>query len=330
VEAQSRREVFHVVSRATGQELFSQPVSAEWFRHDLIGRTFWAAAIAEPRLRGVPLKPRLEPVAEDNQVVGWMATLSSPGDEVLFRRRWPVAVLHGAARSVAQQYQGWLGDGRVLYSVSLEDAEGSAEFAGPENDIEFAGDDNGRTLDVPNLAMLPGLQDWRLVAPAVSYPAEVVLALHDAPYLELLDGIGDSRYAGIELAWAGTARIGYLSAERILVYEVASLTRLATPAATATLCPVDPEQLARVLDAEHPVVFFHTHVVPENWQARWPDVRLLACSLDDLRCFRRLPIGSLGVIAGSRPPLRIRAYGWPADVSELGELNTAVAVPSVP
>jgi len=316
--------VFHVASGATGQTLFSQPL-AEWFRHDLISRTAWSAAIDNPRLRGKRLRPRLEPVAGDgSRIVGWLVTLSLD-DQVCFSRRWPVAVLQSTALTVGRQYRAWLGDGRVLYWVEQAPIPGECPKA--ESGIEFNADDDDGVLEVPSFVPAETLAACRLVVPAPVYPADVVLSLQSAAYEELSDGIADARYAGIELAWAGTARIGYLAAERTLVYEVASLTRLAAPSATATLCPVAPEELFEVLHAEQPVVFVHTHVVPEAWQAHSSESKFLACSEDDLRCYRRLPVGSLGVIAASRGPLRIRAYGWPVDASELVELNTAVAIP---
>lgn len=321
-----RQEMFHVASRATGQELFSQSVSAEWFRQDLVSRTLWAAAIAKPTLRGKRLKATLEPVVtEGDRVVGWLATLSS-GEDVLFCRRWPVAVLHGTALAVGQQYQRWLGDGRVLYWVALEDAEEPANSPDPAGSIEFGDEDPDGALEVPAVATPSGLSGWRVVAPAAAYPTEAILALKRPAYQALLHGVTDARWAETELAWAGAATVGYLPDERILVYQVADVTRLAAPDATASLCPVRPEALVDVLDAKRPVVFFHTHVVPEHWRGQWSEGGYLACSGDDLRCFRRLPVGSLSVIVGSRPPLALRAYGWPADAGELGELNTTLAI----
>ncbi len=318
------QEVIHVASRATGQRLFSQPL-AEWFRHDLIGRTAWAAAIEDPRLRGKRVRPRLEPIGSgDGQVVGWLVSLSL-GSEVCFARRWPVAVLHGTAEAVGRQYQAWLGDGRVVYWV--EQTQRPAEPQEQECRIEFDEDGADGGLEVPGMATAPELAAWRPVAPAPAYPTEVLLALHGRTYAELSADIAESSCAQVELAWVGRARIGYLAAERILVYEVDSLTRLVAPNATATLCPVGPEELFEVLHSEQPAVFLHTHVVPEHWRASPHETRLLSCSEDDLRCFRRLPVGSLGVIAASREPFCIRAYGWPADASDLVELNTAVAIP---
>ncbi len=319
------QQMFHVASRATGQTLFSQTL-AEWFRHDLIGQTAWAAAIEDPRLRGKRLKPRFEPVAgNDNRIVGWLVTLLFE-QEVCYARRWPVAVLHSTALTIGRQYQAWLGDSRVLYWV--EQAQIPGDGREEEGGIEFEGDDNDGTLEIPNIVSAATLAACRLVAPALAYPTETLLSLQGPAYEELVSGITDRRYADIELAWAGTARIGYLAAERTLVYEVASLTRLAAPNATATLCPVAPEELCEVLHAEQPVVFVHTHVVPEGWQANLSESKFLACSEEDLRCYRRLPVGSLGVIAASRDPLRIRAHGWPVDASALVELNTAVAIPA--
>jgi hypothetical protein len=316
-----------VASGVTGQPLFSQPL-AEWFRHDLIGRTVWAAAIEDPRLRGNRVKPQLEPIASgDDHVAGWLVSLSS-GNEVCFTRRWPVAILHGTALAVGRQYRAWLGDSRVVYWV--EQSRLPPESREREARIEFDEDDEDGGLEVPNMATGLELAACRFVAPAPAYPTETVLALHGRTYAELLAGIDESRCAEVELAWAGKARIGYLAAERIVVYEVDSLTRLVAPGATAALCPVAPEELVEVLHAEQPVVFIHTHVVPEGWQASPHETKLLACSEDDLRCYRRLPVGSLGVIAASRNPFCIRAYGWPADAGELLELNTAVAVPEEP
>jgi hypothetical protein len=320
----NRQQVFHVASRATGQPLFSQPL-AEWFRHDLIGRTMWAAAIEAPRLRGKRVKPQLEPIGSgDHHVAGWLVSLFS-ANEVCFTRRWPVAVLHGTALAVGRQYQAWLGDSRVAYWV--EESQIPPESQERECRIEFDEDDEDGGLEVPNIATSLELAAWRLVAPAIAYPTEILLRLHGRIYAELLADIDESRCAQVELAWVGKARIGYLAAERILVYEVDSLTRLVTPNATATLCPVAPEELLDVLNTEQPVVFIHTHVVPEGWQASPNETKLLACSEDDLRCFRRLPVGSLGVIAASRNPFCIRAYGWPADANELVELNTVMVVP---
>ena len=141
-------------------------------------------------------------------------------------------------------------------------------------------------------------------------------------------GIEDPRFADVELAWLGEVSIEYLPAEGMVVYAVESLTRLAAPEATAALCPIRPEELVNALPANRPVLFVHTHVVSEHWSAKANDGGHLAWSQDDRVCFRRLPVGSVGLIAGSRPPLRVRAYGWPVDAADLVEFGATVTVSS--
>ncbi len=140
-------------------------------------------------------------------------------------------------------------------------------------------------------------------------------------------GIEDARFAEVELAWLGEVSIEMLP-DGIVVYVVESLQRLAAPEATAALCPVRPEELVDILPTNRPVLFAHTHVVPEHWSTKPNDGGHLAWSQDDRICFRRLPVGSVGLIVGSRPPLRVRAYGWPVDASDLVELGATVTVSS--
>ncbi|MBM4094907.1 MAG: hypothetical protein FJ276_36680 [Planctomycetes bacterium] len=112
---------------------------------------------------------------------------------------------------------------------------------------------------------------------------------------------------------------------RKLTWEVATLVRLDAPTATATRCPVGAESLVDLLGPGVPVLFAHSHVVRSDWESA-PDDRHLRRSADDLRSYRQLPMGSLGIIVGSRLPLRMRTYGWRPDTWELAELNAAMAV----
>jgi hypothetical protein len=134
----------------------------------------------------------------------------------------------------------------------------------------------------------------------------------------------------VELAWLGEVSIEYLPAEDIVVYLVESLTRLAAPEATATHCPVRPEELVNILPTDRPVLFAHTHVASERSSAKSNDGGHLTWSQDDRICFRRLPVGSVCLIAASRPPLRVRTYGWPVDAADLVELGATVTVASEP
>jgi len=36
-------------------------------------------------------------------------------------------------------------------------------------------------------------------------------------------------------------------------------------------------------------------------------------------------VGSVGIVAASRPPLQVRVWGWPADAGELRELAVGIA-----
>ena len=163
-----------------------------------------------------------------------------------------------------------------------------------------------------------------VVVPAAGYPTDVVLRLHEEAYRSLTTNINDHSHSDLELAWAGTVEIGTCPDEDVLVYEVGSLQLLSAPEATATRCPVRPEELIDFLGTKGPLVFVHTHIVPEGPSDEPVSGRFLQCSMDDLRAFHRLPIGSLGVIVASRLPLQMRAWGWPVDGGDLAELSVAL------
>jgi hypothetical protein len=324
VKQTTEEEILHVVSQKTRQELFRQSVSAEWFRQELIARTAWAAAFSDPALRGLSMKAHVEStISDDGHVARWNVTLFSEG-EACFRCQWPLSVLEPTALEISRQLLPWLGDGRVMYWVGLESLPESSSPVG--DGIEFDSSDPGEVVLVPPIKTRSNRNGSRQVAPALYYPVKAILELSEQAYRELMAGIEDARFAEVELAWLGEVSVQYLPAEGIVVYAVESLMRFAAPEATAALCPVRPEELVDVLPANRPVLFAHTHVVSEHWSATSNGGGHLAWSRDDRVCFRRLSVGSVGLIAGSRPPLRVRTYGWPVDAADLVELGATVTV----
>jgi hypothetical protein len=323
--ATPKEEIFHVVSQKTRQELFRQPVSSDWFQQELIARTAFAAAFKDPALRGSSLQAHVESTISGNgRVAGWTVTLSSEG-QAQFRYEWPVSVLEATALEIGRQLLPWLGDGRVVYWVGVESPPGSSSAVA--EGIEFDSSDPGE-VPVPTIKTRSSHNGSRQVAATQRYPVQAIVELSAPAYQILMAGIEDARFASVELAWLGEVSIEYLPDEGTVVYVVESLSRLAAPEATAALCPVRPEELVHVLPTNRPVLFVHTHVVPENWSANSNDGKHLSWSQDDRVCFRRLPVGSMGLIVGSRPPLRVRAYGWPVDAADLVELGTKVTVSS--
>jgi hypothetical protein len=138
--------------------------------------------------------------------------------------------------------------------------------------------------------------------------------------------VADDALADTEVAWAGAVTIARTASDAAVIYRVAHLQRLVATEPSASLCPISPEQLTELLGNDAPLVFVHTHITGEGDSESGASDRRLACSQDDLRCFHRLPVGSLGVVAASRRPLRVRVYGWPANGDELAEMTAAVTV----
>ena len=128
--------------------------------------------------------------------------------------------------------------------------------------------------------------------------------------------------------WRGlvSAQILRVPNDGAVVYQVHRLQRLAAPDASAARCPISPDHLVDLLQGDAPIIFLHTHVTAaDDTQTGAGDTRL-ACSENDLRCFYRLAVGSLGVVVASRPPLRVRAYGWSTDGDGLAEMTTTVTL----
>jgi hypothetical protein len=315
----------YVADRATGEVLFTQDLDNEWFEHGLTCRAVWAAAHAAPTSRGTRVEADLETKSDDDgQVLGWCVTLSSGGTP-FFRRAWSTDVLRATAAVVARQCQGAYGDGRVLYWVRRGDVAADPVDRGPTDGIEF--DTGGdRFVTVPAVETRPTAVVGRIVAPAAAYPTQIVLELSADALAELASGIGDERLADKELAWAGRARIWRVPNDDAVVYQVPALRRLAAPDASASLCPISPEEVVDLLQCDAPIVFIHTHITPAGDTTTAAVDQRLACSQDDLRSFHRLPVGSLGVVAASRSPLRMRVYGWPTNGAELAEMTTTVAL----
>jgi hypothetical protein len=325
VSSHRGRGVLHVADRATGKVLFTQDLDDEWFEHGLTSRAVWAATHAAPTSRGTRVEAELETKSDDNgQVLGWSVTLSSGGTP-FFRRAWSTDVLRATAAVVARQCRGTHGDGQVLYWVHCGDADADPIDRSPIDGIEFdAGGDH--FVAVPAIQTRPTAVVGRVVVPAAAYPTQIVLELSGDALAELASGIGDERLADKELAWAGRARIWRVPNDDAVVYQVPTLRRLAAPDASALLCPISPEEIIDLLESDAPIVFIHTHITPAGDTPTAAADPRLACSQDDLRSFHRLPVGSLGVVAASRSPLRMRVYGWPTNGDELAEMTTTVAL----
>ena len=314
------QDVLRVVSQASRVELLAESLD-EWFSQNVVGRLLWLAGNSDARLGGMSVQAKLEAVCQGgDRVAGWTGTLVSTKDgTVLFQHWFPLTIFHSTAVAVGQQYRPLLGDGRVVYWVQRCAIDGPSL---PSAESILFDEEHEETVVVPQIATRPEPNGEKLLAAHPGVRPDARVLFREPAWSELLAGV--ARCEPVELAWAGRLQI-WRSADRgILCYDVGSLQPLASPDATAALCPIRPTELADVLGRSEPIAFVHSHLLPADHGGSPFADDYLAASQDDLRSFHRLAVGSLALIVAGSPPFAMRAYGWPVDRDEFTELSVEV------